>query len=569
VSESLAHNPARPLAGPDPKETDSSLKNAKKPFRLAKYFSSFAVILIFSTCLILAALMSSRAQRLIYDRVVDDTIIIMENLNYQMYNNFLKPIYVVKGQAKLSEVDTYKFLHAVIQTTIHGFDISRVAIYDEKFGMMVYSSDSSVPVVSYELSPITREATPKGQLAEPMSSFQEALRRSLSSLEDQRRRTDRDRLRDRTVIVLEEGGYLLGGFFPRGRFAIRCFQAMEDYDTGKPSGVLELTRDLTVEYSRLASMQYMALAIAVFSSLFLSLVLWMVVARGESIINQKNNEQAALAERLHQTERLANLGQMVATVSHEIRNPLGIIRSSADFLASSLKSNQAHSRLAGAIVDESERLWGILTDFLDFARPQEPRFAPVVIEDIIEEILVLLEANLTRSGVELLTYLRPDPGPVLADAGLIHRALMNLLVNAIQAMPDGGLLTVATTLESEGEPTGNLIISIIDTGPGLSPEAASDLFKPFRTTKAKGTGLGLVLVRNVVESHGGKLQLVNVNGHPEAHGLRVTVTLPLKAMTLMDSPSLELPKEENHKANDDPDSSDNSGHGPTGQAASS
>ncbi|MDR1658619.1 MAG: hypothetical protein LBT47_13945 [Deltaproteobacteria bacterium] len=472
--------------------------------------------------------MSGRTEKVIYDRVVDDTIIIMENLNYQMYNNFLKPMYVLKGQARLSEPDTYKYLHAVIQTTIHGFDISRVAIYDEKFGMMVYSSDSQVPVVSYEISPQTGEPTPKGRLAEPMSSYKEALARSLTTSGDPRLLATPGRLRQRTVIVLEEGGYRLGSFFPQGRFAIRCFQAMEDYDTGKPSGVLELTRDLTVEYSRIATMQYMALAVAAVSSLFLSLVLWMVVARGESIINQKNTEQVALVERLNRTERLANLGQMVATVSHEIRNPLGIIRSSADFLASGLKGTPAQSRLAAAIVDESERLWSILTDFLDFARPQEPIFAPVVVEDIIEEMLVLLEVDLSRSGVELLTELREEPGPVLVDAGQIHRALMNLLVNAIQAMPDGGLLTVSTKLERAGEPTGNLVITITDTGPGLSEEAARALFQPFRTTKVKGTGLGLVLVRNVVESHGGSLKLVNVEGGPEFHGLKVTVKLPLR-----------------------------------------
>jgi signal transduction histidine kinase len=239
-----------------------------------------------------------------------------------------------------------------------------------------------------------------------------------------------------------------------------------------------------------------------------------------------------LADQLHQAERLANLGQMVATVSHEIRNPLGIISSSADFLSGNLKDSPKLQRLAGAIVDESERLWRILTDFLEFARPQEPEFKPAVVEDILEEILVLLETDMRRAGVELLTEFRSDPGPVPVDVKMLHRAFVNLLVNAIQAMPDGGLLTVGTSLSAEGGVQGGLqggrlIVAISDTGPGLSKEAAEHVFKPFRTTKTKGTGLGLALVRSVVESHGGELSLVNIEGGPDSRGLRVTLALPL------------------------------------------
>jgi signal transduction histidine kinase len=152
----------------------------------------------------------------------------------------------------------------------------------------------------------------------------------------------------------------------------------------------------------------------------------------------------------------------------------------------------------------------------------------VVVEDILEEILVLLEADMSRAGVELVSRLRPDPGPILADQGQLHRAFLNLLVNAIQAMPEGGLLTVETSLVKADEPQGRLVVTILDTGPGLSPEAATHLFRPFHTTKTKGTGLGLVLVRNVVESHSGRLELVNVQGGPDDHGLKVTVSLPLR-----------------------------------------
>ncbi|MDR1487861.1 MAG: hypothetical protein LBT62_07735 [Deltaproteobacteria bacterium] len=535
-----------------------ALSTAEKPFRLAKYFSSVAVIIIFATCLVLAALMSDRAEKIIYDRVVEDTIMVMDNLRFQMYTNFLQPIYRARGEANLSQPEPYEFLNQVIQRTIHGIDITKVALYDAQFGMMVYSSDSAVPVVVYETNPQTGQQTPVGQLAEPMDTYFEAIRLALLPSNDSSlnltseeppsfwqppgspgREAYLNRLKEQTVIVRQDGGYLFGSFFPRGQFTISCFKALEDYFTSNVSGVLVLTRDLTAEYTQIARMQYMALGIAVATSLFLSFVLWMVVARGENIINLKNAEKATLNERLNQAERLANLGQMVATVSHEIRNPLGIIRSSADFLASSLKDSPKQKKLAGAIVDESERLWRILTDFLDFARPQEPKFAPVVVEDILEEILVLLEADMSRFGVELRSQLNGDPGPVFADGALLHRAFLNLLVNAIQAMPDGGLLTVSTYVEKAGEPSGKLVIVITDTGPGLSPEAQRDLFKPFRTTKTKGTGLGLVLVRNVIESHLGKLELANIHGGEEDHGLKAVITLPLKQPDQEDAPGPE------------------------------
>jgi signal transduction histidine kinase len=219
-------------------------------------------------------------------------------------------------------------------------------------------------------------------------------------------------------------------------------------------------------------------------------------------------------------------------VSHEIRNPLGIINSSADYLARNLKEDPKLARLSGAIVDESTRLSRIVTDFLDFARPQKPRTGAVVVEDILEEIFVLLEADMSRAGVELRTGLREDPGFIMADGALLHRAFMNILVNGIQAMPEGGLLDVGTSLDPGGAGVpASLVVRVTDTGPGITPDALESLFRPFFTTKTKGTGLGLVLVRNKVEGHGGRLVLRNVEEgekeHAEGHGLEVTISLPL------------------------------------------
>ncbi|MDR1166514.1 MAG: hypothetical protein LBO66_11750 [Deltaproteobacteria bacterium] len=539
-----------------PSKAKRSPYDQEKQFRLAKYFSSVSILVIFASCLLIAAVMSGEAEDIIYERVVEDSIMLMDNLNYQMFHYFLLPIFRERGQAKLSERESYQSLNTVIKNTVFGFDISSVSLYDAVYGMKIYSSDSEIPVVVYLPDPATGELIPKGEYADPLSAYHEAIRLTNLSNAPYEPQPEIDRdlarpswwpygedsrqayvqsLKARTVVIKQEGSYLLGGFFPHGKFSVRFFKGMRNLYTSNITGVLEITRDVTMEYRQIAAMQFVALLIAVGTTIFLTFVLRLVVARGEAIVTQRNAEKAALNERLNQVERLVSLGRMVATVSHEIRNPLGIINSSADFLKGSLKAESPKlSRLAEAIVDESERLSRIVTDFLDFARPQEPRFAPVVVEDILEEIFVLLEVDLNRGGVELRANLREEPGPIMADGTLLHRAFVNILMNAIQAMPDGGLLTVETRLEDNlafaSGGLGRIVIQITDTGPGIHSEALSSLFKPFFTTKTKGTGLGLVLVRNIVEGHGGRLELRNVE--TEESGLAVIISLPLSGREL-------------------------------------
>ncbi len=490
----------------------------EKPFALAKYFSTIAIVIIFAASLSLAGLVSRQAENIVKTRVEADTVMLMENLTHQMFLRFLVPMALERGGVRLREPEQYELLNSVILNTIHGFDVSQVLIYDLD-GNVVYST----------------EAEAVGQLVEDMGAYLEAIRlktlKTPPGLSEPKKQTSENeseddrlirQLRSESINKLVGGSYLIGNFFPHGTFSIHSFKAMENYGAGSLTGVLELRRDLSPEYKEIAQLQYFALGFAVLITLLLTLVLQRVVSRGAKIINQKNLEREKLKEQLDQAERLANLGSMVATVAHEIRNPLGIIHSTADLLKSFLEESPKEAKFAEAIVEEADRLSEIVTEFLDFARPQTPKLIPTIIEDLLEELLAFLEVSILRANVELKVMFRDEPGPIMADEAMLHRAFLNILVNAIQAMPEGGLLSVATKLDNEV-----LRIAISDTGTGLSPEAAGKVFSPFYTTKAKGSGLGLVIVRNIIESHKGEIKLEpNPSEDGEAAGVTVYINLP-------------------------------------------
>ncbi len=626
----------------------------EKPFRLAKSFSLIAIIMIFAAVLILVTVVSRQAEIIITKRVEDDTIKLMENLNHQMYENFLKKVHdPLTGKSRLREPGQQELLHEVITNTIYGFDLQRVLLYAPDEGRVVYDTDKTlvnswaegpdlqayqdaialyVPSAPdsikfapwwagggyhlpsgadrfprslsdprwpegnyYPFSPYPNPLNQPPLGSRPPAGIDQHLPQSEKSdlswlwselrpltddsltepdspllptptptLEitpkaappENREDAYLDSLRAQTVFRYEGGSFLFFNFFPSGNFVLRSYKAMEDKNykysaeaalcqsdeaQADPvhreicrrqglTGVVEVDRDLTPEYRQIARLQYFALSVAFFLALGLTVVLRWVVSRGEAIITKRNLERQALRERLDQAERLAGLGSLVATVAHEIRNPLGIIHSTADVLNRYLSSDPAQARLAQAIVEEANRLSEVVTEFLDFARPPTPRLTPMVVEEVLEEILAFLEVTLTRAGVEVRTDFREDPTPTPGDAHMLHRAFLNILVNAIQAMDDGGLICISTRLEPDAPDGGRLAVTFSDTGPGLSEEAIKKQFSPFYTTKAKGTGLGLVIVRNIIEGHGGEIELKN--GPPpkssEDGGPGLTVTIRLK-----------------------------------------
>ena len=237
-------------------------------------------------------------------------------------------------------------------------------------------------------------------------------------------------------------------------------------------------------------------------------------------MERRVRERLALEQKLHDIEKLAHLGTMVATVSHEIKSPLGIIRSTAEILAKRVrKLAPGNESLAEIIVAETSRLNTIVLEFLDFARPQKVNLKPVDINQSINQVLQFIEADLGEKGIELKKELHQGIGKITIDPDLFYRALLNILVNGIQAMPDGGTLSVETFIVRKD---GSVAITIADTGVGMNEETAAEVFKPFTTNKHKGTGLGMAITKNIIDQHHGSISVSSQEGK----GTTFTITLP-------------------------------------------
>jgi signal transduction histidine kinase len=228
-------------------------------------------------------------------------------------------------------------------------------------------------------------------------------------------------------------------------------------------------------------------------------------------------EQLELKERLSRAERLSALGELTAGVSHEIRNPLGIIRSSAELLNRKMAVYEPANPIAGIIVEEAGRLNTIITDFLNCAMPKTPHLLPTDVKEVVEKNLNFLEHQITENHIMVVKRFEPSLPMVMADSGMLYQAFLNILMNAMQAMESGGRIEVDITTRDQ-----TLIVSFKDSGKGIPPNTLSKVWDPFFTTKETGSGLGLGIVRNIVKSHDGEVSIANM---PEG-GAVVTLTLP-------------------------------------------
>jgi signal transduction histidine kinase len=218
-----------------------------------------------------------------------------------------------------------------------------------------------------------------------------------------------------------------------------------------------------------------------------------------------------------QSEKLAALGEMAASFVHGIRNPLNIILGSAETLKKKFPET-VQLEMLEFISEESERINNMLTSFLDFAKPKPPTFQGVDLKNILEKIAESLSLPARERGVQILQEYPNGKIPMYLDPEQIREALVNLELNALEAMPRGGTLRVSLTQKENRD----VIVRVSDTGVGIPSGAESKIFDPFFTMKERGTGLGLSIVHSVVKNHGGTISVVNNDGG----GTTFVLTLP-------------------------------------------
>jgi signal transduction histidine kinase len=220
----------------------------------------------------------------------------------------------------------------------------------------------------------------------------------------------------------------------------------------------------------------------------------------------RNLQQAE--EAVRRSDRLAALGQLAAGLAHELRNPLGTIRASAEMLTRSVASeNEVAREVAGFIAEEVDRTNSLVTRFLDFVRPLQLRPAAADLAQVLDRSVAMVDREAAAREVTIYKNYSPDIPPFPLDAELMERVFYNLLVNAAQATAPGGAVTVKTRPVAD-----NAEISVIDRGEGIEPKLLDTIFNPFFTTKADGVGLGLAICSKIVDQHGGKITVESERG---------------------------------------------------------
>jgi signal transduction histidine kinase len=224
-----------------------------------------------------------------------------------------------------------------------------------------------------------------------------------------------------------------------------------------------------------------------------------------------------IEEQLRRADRLSALGELSAGMAHEIRNPLGSIRGTAEILQDGIDPADKRYEFTRILIKEVDRLNRVVEDFLRFARPAPVERGRFDVNETLREVLILTRQPALKNGVQ--TELAAGPVPLLpGDREQLKQAFLNLVLNALQAMPDGGTLTIGTETAD-----GQLRIRFADTGQGIPQENLERIFNPFFTTRQEGTGLGLAITHRIVQGHGGRIEVQSRLGE----GTTFMVVLPL------------------------------------------
>ena len=472
-------------------------KRDKRQFRLVKFFAyaSFIVLMIFSFPF--SMVISQKAKDILMKSYENYALFLGENLNHQVFQNFVLPVTRQFGKIRLREKVQYEWMDRIVRNTTHSFKIDLVNIYDINNGVIAYSTDPSLLGKKIRESLGYKKAVQGENSSGLITGGTDLWGLGIEKMGSEKKL--------RTYIPFTG----IGPFVENKKYVL---------------GVFEIIQDLTEEYKSLIQFQYLVFGLSILIMGMIFIALLFIVRKAERIIDERAKEQRELEAQLNHAERLAALGEMVAGVSHEIRNPLGIIRSTAELLGSMPDSHESKTKLTGLIIEESSRLNNIVTEFLDFARPQEPSFQDCFLNEILNKNILFLQPELEKKGISLHDNLNRRSLKLIADPQLLYRSFLNIFVNALQSMETGGAITV--NVEEED---GYYLVAIADNGNGISEKNLKKIFNPFFSTKDTGSGLGLSIVKKIIEGHKGEIWIERGLEEPpegESPGTRVMIKLP-------------------------------------------
>jgi signal transduction histidine kinase len=463
-----------------------------KPFRLVKYFSVASLVVIFVGTIVLSMLNIHWARAMQRQKSQDYALLLVENLNHQIFQQFVLPVVAMYGKIQTGNREQFERLDKVVRSTLHSFKVDLVNIYgmDNK----VSYSFNRDRVGQVDLGGTGYFKARNGQAV-----FRQIQRGNFFE-----------------ILLGAPKEIKITTFAP-----LRAEKPLSRI-SGPVLGVIEIVQDLSEEYKTIFNFQMFVIITSAGVMGVLLLVLVLIVKRGEGIIEKRARERLRLKEQLSRAEHLSNLGEMVAGISHEIRNPLGIIRSSAELLKKKVATIDPANAIPDIIIEEASRLNSIITDFLNYARPKNPSFMPCRVEEVLEKNIAFLSSQIQEQGYEIIKHYSKNLPEIMADSAMLYQAFLNILINALQSMKPGGKINVALSSNDSA-----VSITFQDEGDGIPQDLIEKIWDPFFTTKEKGTGLGLGIVKNIIESHTGTIKIENRS----AGGAQVTVVLPVNRET--------------------------------------
>jgi len=232
---------------------------------------------------------------------------------------------------------------------------------------------------------------------------------------------------------------------------------------------------------------------------------------GKIVIFRDLTNVYKMQEEILRMDRFVSLGKLASGIAHELRNPLAGIKTTAQALGEELSGDDSKREYLNRITKEIDRLNELLKTFFSFAKPQKLNLAYSPIQDIINEIIPFLMREIADNGIRFIEAYHPKLPKIKVDKTQMHQAFLNLFLNAIQAMPNGGELKIEanpmTSNASDGSKQNFIRVVVSDTGRGIPPSIVNRIFDPFFTTKSKGIGLGLSITYQIIKKHGGTIKV--------------------------------------------------------------